>query len=211
MNGHPELNDPDDADDDRPYLDDDEIKYEYAKSYWEIDLSSPYRYGLTIEEVADLDQCEPWETVGDIQRGYLPLIPILGPRRVSVVSAQNYVNKMNRDPARITDVDLPNKEWFTARDVAAILGTSPGFVDLSYRRLFWHGDDESVAWEAMKWVPWPHTAELIPLWHLYLLLDLPERAREVAPATISQQWMKEHLLDVDPHDDFEVDQLDIDE
>ena len=207
MSEHPELNDFDD-DDELGYLDDDEIRYEYAKSYWEIDLSSPYRYGLTIDEVAELDRCEPWETVGDIQRGHMPLIPILGPKRVSVVSARNFVNAMDHNPERITDVDLPDKKWFTARDVAAILGTSPGFVDLSYRRLFSHGDDETVADEAMKWVPWPYTAEVIPLWHLYLLLDLPERARDVAPATITLHEMKAHLLDVDPGDGFEVDQLD---
>jgi hypothetical protein len=142
--------------------------------FWEVRLSSPNRATYTVAEFADYVDDEVDEIWATIEEGRIRCVRMFGPKRISHAVAHQYDDRL---PA-VVECELADpKFWYSREEVADILGTAPGFVDLTFRdrcgtvslsaSLAFQSDDDPFE---------------IPLHEVYRVLGMPKMAAKAREA-----------------------------
>jgi hypothetical protein len=106
--------------------------YDRDNAFWTINLESPIRRTYTVPEAANYIDCGIDDLLEEIDDERIRYVPMYGPKRISFVDLRQFDEWPLEDLD--IDADLPGHvDAFSIYEAAHILGTAPGFVDLTFR------------------------------------------------------------------------------
>lgn len=191
MNEHPELGDSDNGDDDL-YCG----PVQTSLTYWEVKMRSTARRTMTVREVAKYLGIPSYRIWQAVVSGELDSIAMPGPLRVSHLDVSRLTDKLDEWERRVALEEVKAK--YSTREVAAILGTSPYFVDIMFENKYGtKGLDSSSNGLAEKLFLCADTPK-IPLWEVYELLHASVQAKQARKDSMAQNdFTGPYYFDID--------------